>query len=135
MLHDVTAFHLAGLHVLVVEDEPIILMDMEGQLEDLGFGKVTGASSESIALGVLGAEKVDLAVLDVHLGAGDSFQVATWLQDRGVPFVFATGSDGDAVPQQFSCARLLPKPFRVAALEKAVFAELAISVPATSISS
>ena len=83
---------LAGLRVLVVEDEMMVSMLIEDMLEDLGCKVVGPASRLEEAIELANNEELDCAVLDVNLGGGETvFPLAEALRARGVPFVFATG--------------------------------------------
>ncbi len=76
--------------VLVVEDDPIIGADMRSTLERHGF-KVTLAQDATTALGSIGSEKLDVALLDVGLGEGSGVEVGRALAADGTPFVYVTG--------------------------------------------
>jgi CheY-like chemotaxis protein len=75
---------------------------------------------------------IDAAVLDVNLGGHDSFAVADVLNERHIPFVFATGYGTGGVVDRFRDVPTLTKPFRRDDLERALrraMAGLRISVP------
>jgi CheY-like chemotaxis protein len=84
---------LSGRRILVVEDEMLILMMIEGILEDLGCKSVTGAATVKKAVALIEAETFDAAMLDMNLGGEDSSRVADALSERGVPFIYSTGND------------------------------------------
>ena len=98
MQHDLT-----GRTVLVLEDEPLIALDVEMALTDAGahvVGPVGNSRNalDAIDLAIEGSGgALDGAVLDVHLGTHTSEMVAARLLDLEVPFVFYTGNlkDGD----------------------------------------
>jgi DNA-binding response OmpR family regulator len=54
---------------------------------------------------------VDAAVLDVNLEEDRSFPIADRLQSRAIPFLFLTGYDCWALPDQYQQAPRLAKPF------------------------
>ncbi len=87
---------LDGQTILVVEDQPVIMLDLKRALEHAG-ARVRGAYN---------AEDVSLsgAVLD---GAAPS--IADGLTDRGLPFVFHTGRQPDAF-RRWPHAPVLVKP-------------------------
>lgn len=82
---------LAGLKVLVVEDEVVIAEAAVIMLEDAGATPVGPCVSVASALIVLEETQVDLALLDVDLKGTRSNAVALALCERGVPYVAATG--------------------------------------------
>jgi CheY-like chemotaxis protein len=83
---------LSGLQLLVVEDEPIILMMIEDMLSDLGCSSVSSAPTIDKALALVAGQKFDIAMLDMNLGGSDSGVVAEALERHGVPFVYCTGN-------------------------------------------
>ena len=98
--------------MILVEDEALVAMMMEDLLDELGC-EVTGSfGALAPALAWLDAQEVppDGAVLDVNLGGGENvFPLARALQERGVPFVFATGY-GVLPDSGFAEAPVLRKP-------------------------
>ena len=85
--------------VLVVEDEMIVAMLMEDLLRSLGVEEVYIAADVKSALKVLGTRPVDCAVLDLWVRDGDTMAVADILVDKGIPFVFSSGSDAGAIAE------------------------------------
>lgn len=82
---------LQGLTVLLVEDESMVSMLAEDVFLDAGC-VVLLAMRLREALEIARTEKLDFAVLDVNLGGGDtSYPVAELLEEREVPYMFATG--------------------------------------------
>ena len=60
-----------GLAVVVVEDEPVLLMLLEDMLDDLGYSVVGAAGSVSEASKLASSTECDVAILDVNLdGSG-----------------------------------------------------------------
>jgi CheY-like chemotaxis protein len=69
--HDEMANRMAG-RVLIIEDEPIIAMDLESMVADQGH-RITGIArtrSEAVKLG--SADKPDLILADIHLADSSS---------------------------------------------------------------
>lgn len=96
---------------LIVEDEPIIAMDLKFAFEDEGAGAVTAASCDE-ALAELAKHKFAGAVLDVNLGRGETCEeAAAELKRRDIPFVLHTG-DLDRVGEFLRAlgAPILAKP-------------------------
>jgi len=110
--------------VLVIEDEPIILMLLEEYLLDAGCDLVASAATLEKALVLAAAEDVDFAILDVSLGAQSSFPVAEALLQRDIPFLFASGFGSQALPAQYRGHRILAKPFDFAELVEGIDATL-----------
>jgi CheY-like chemotaxis protein len=118
---------LAGLRVLVVEDEMMVSMLIEDMLTDLGCKVVGPASRLDEAIELVKVSELDCAVLDVNLGGQPIFPLADLLRERGRPFAFATGY-GDAGLREIDRGTpVLQKPFREGDLAR-VLAELRAKV-------
>ena len=117
---------VAGKRVLVVEDEMMIRMLLEGMLTDLGHtvAAEAGGIDEAVALAKKGA--FDVAVLDVNLNGHPVTPVAEILLERGVPFIFASGYGQSGVPEAYRAIPTLQKPFQTDALAQAI--ETAVSL-------
>jgi len=80
-----------GCRVLVLDDEPLILLDLEFAVEDAGCVPLT-ALELSEALAIAEGESIVAAILDVSLSHGQTCApVAKALAERGVPYVLHTG--------------------------------------------
>ena len=80
---------LDGFRILVVEDNPIIAMDLEMTLRGAG-GTVIGPFHALPDLAALCVHP-DAAVLDIELEEGTVFPIAERLRADGVPILFHTG--------------------------------------------
>ncbi len=87
---------LDGYLILVVEDEPIIGLDVAMSLEQAGAGILGPFPTAAKALEAIDAIatgfSLDSAVLDVNLGDHTCEAVAKKLADISIPFVFHTGN-------------------------------------------
>lgn len=111
---------LEGVRVLIVEDESIVASLIESFLERLGCAVVGMASRVDDALGKVASLDFDAAILDVNLNGVRTDRIADALEAKGVPFLFATGYGGAALPQMRSGVPVLTKPFRRQDLERAL---------------
>jgi CheY-like chemotaxis protein len=118
----------AGRRVLIVEDELMIRMLLEGMLTDLGHTVAAEAGTIEEALKLARETDFDVAVLDVNLNNRPITPVAELLVERGVPFVFASGYGQRGVPEAYRNSPTLQKPFQVEALAQAIDAALANAV-------
>jgi CheY-like chemotaxis protein len=110
----------ANPRILVVEDELMIRMLLDGMLEDLGYTMAgeAGAIDEAMTLARQG--EFDAAILDVNLNGQPITPVVEILVQRGLPFVFATGHGQRGVPEPYRDNLTLQKPFQVEALAQAL---------------
>ena len=118
---------LAGLKVLVVEDEALVSMLLEDMLSDLGC-EIVGPImrlAEALAAAEDPAQAMDIAILDVNLAGERSFPVAEALERRGCLFVLATGYDDAGIDERWRDRPMLRKPFLPHQLEQALQEALA----------
>jgi CheY-like chemotaxis protein len=118
----------SGKRVLVVEDESMIRMLLEGMLTDLGHTVAAEAGAIEEALTLANQAEFDVAVLDVNLNNRPITPVVEVLVKRGLPFVFASGYGQRGVPEAYRHSPTLQKPFQVEALAQAIDAALASAV-------
>jgi CheY-like chemotaxis protein len=120
---------LQNLRVLIVEDEALVAMLIEEYLAEFGCTVVSSARRVAVALKCIGeGEGIDVAVLDVNL-AGESVRpIAEALEERGIPFIFASGYGAKGVEARWSSRPVLQKPFAASELRSALIASLQPSV-------
>ena len=105
--------------VLVVEDEMLVAMMLEGMLKDLGY-RVIKAARIAKAVGLVATEAIDVAILDVNLAGEPSYLVAEELVRRGIPFVFASGYAPGSLRADFHDIAVLRKPYMSHEVQQAV---------------
>jgi DNA-binding response OmpR family regulator len=103
---------LAGLRVLVVEDELLVAMLIEDALADQACVIVGPYARLQDALIAAATETLDLAVLDVNLAGKKVYPVAELLEKRGIPFVLLSGYGRDAIPVNHPEWQACNKPFQ-----------------------
>ena len=109
------------LRLLLVEDEALVSMHMEGLLEAMGHEVLATAANLGQALRAVAERPPDAAVLDVNLNGQRVTPVAEALATGRIPFVLMTGySDGDLVEPEFRERPLLSKPVQPQRLQEAL---------------
>jgi two-component sensor histidine kinase/DNA-binding response OmpR family regulator len=96
--------------VLLVEDETLIAMMMEGLLRDLDLEVVGPFGTVGDALEAVRHEAIDAALLDINLGGEMAYPIAQLLQAKQVPFAFMTGYGSETVSMPFANVRVFQKP-------------------------
>jgi DNA-binding response OmpR family regulator len=115
---------LQGQTVLLVEDEPFILVDIQGGLEDEG-AVVLPALSVGEALEALATERVTAAILDFKLAGGTADDLCHQLVERMIPFVVYSGySDVDGECRRWE---IVQKPADTSELITKLLAALTVS--------
>jgi DNA-binding response OmpR family regulator len=97
--------------ILVVDDEPLISMLVEGWLKELGCEVVGPARSVQDGLDLAGRAELDGTILDINLEGESSLALAHALRLKGIPVAFATGDSGLDEDSGFADPILLNKPF------------------------
>lgn len=103
---------MTSLHVLIVEDEPLIAMAMEMLVQDEEGGVALGPHG-AVAPALAEIEKtgrIDVAMLDCNLGREPVWPVADALAARGIPFAFTSGHGAKDIPDRFQDRVTFSKP-------------------------
>lgn len=109
--------------VLIIEDEPLIAMQLEALVTDLGHEVVGTAATRTQALEAFAREPAGLILADIQLADGSSGidAVEDLLQSADVPVIFIT-----AYPEKLLTGErpeptyLITKPFREATVRAAI---------------
>ena len=98
---------LNGYNVLVVEDEPLVALDLAETLTTAGAHVVT---AHAIAEATVAVEniKIDAAVVDIRLGGEDATPLCQHLARRDIRFVFYSGYKEALVG--WNAVRVVEKP-------------------------
>lgn len=102
--------------LLIVEDEPLLAMQMSKSLSEFGWSILGVAGSIDEANRLLSdknAKRPDAAILDVDLAGMPVFPLARSLRKLGIPFLFCTGYEDLEYVQEFASYRSIRKPATV----------------------
>ncbi len=103
--------NLIAKRVLIVEDEPLIAMDIEGTLSAHGFSVVGPAGTLEAALKLVEQGGFDAALIDANLDGEPVDELAAALIAKGIAFGFVTGYGRDSLPATLAGIPVLKKPF------------------------
>lgn len=109
--------------VLVIEDEPIIALDIAGILKDMGHDVIGVASTSDQAIALAKARNPSPVLADVQLEDGSTgIEAATRILEMlSVPVVFVTAYPERLLTgERIEPAFLVSKPFEPSTLEVAV---------------
>jgi CheY-like chemotaxis protein len=111
---------LLGGRVLLVEDDPYILLALEEMLTD--FGLVVAASARTLpqALRLATTVAFDIALLDVNIGQDRIDPIADVIFARDIPFIFTTGYGRAGLPEAYPEQAIVEKPFYVEEILRAL---------------
>jgi len=102
---------LAGLRILLLEDEYLIAMDVELLCRD------NGAADVAIKRGIDELDQLerldgfDVAVIDLMLSGASTLPFAEKLREARLPFVFASGYTEEEGLSAFPGVPIVSKPF------------------------
>jgi PAS domain S-box-containing protein len=100
-----------GRRILIVEDEPLLAMELETNLNALGCKTLRSAATLNAAKAAIGDSGCDAALVDVNLGGRQADELAVALTRKNIPFAFVTGYGREGLPAGFKEAAILSKPF------------------------
>jgi two-component system, response regulator PdtaR len=115
---------------LIVEDEPVVALDLEDAMVEMGFYVCGLAATQDRACSLAASEQPDVVLMDVCLEGGrEGIEAARWLREAcGAEVVFITGHTGRAtlerIHEQVPGAPVLAKPVPHARLAEVVAALL-----------
>jgi CheY-like chemotaxis protein len=125
-----TRLLLSDKAILVVEDEPLIGLDIVSTLERAG-ARVSGpVGTEKAAIALIERDHFDAALLDANLHGRSVDAIAATLNRRAIPFLFVTGYGKEGLPEAFKQTVTLSKPFSDRQLIDAV---VKLNLPQTNV--
>ena len=102
---------LAGKRIIVIEDEPLVSMDIEDSLAAVGCVVAGTAGTLKQAKRLIAEASCDAALLDANLAGRPADELTLALTRRNIPFAFVTGYGREGLPAGFREALMLGKPF------------------------
>jgi PAS domain S-box-containing protein len=102
---------LVGRRFLVIEDEPLVALEIAGILQDAGAVVLGPIATIEEAIKSIESSACDGALLDGNLCGREVDAVAAALARRHIPFIFVSGYRADNLPRAFSSTPVLSKPF------------------------
>jgi PAS domain S-box-containing protein len=102
---------LQGKRIIIVEDEPLVAMDLEANLVAAGCEIVGCVGTIDKARMLIANIECDAAIIDANLAGHPVDDLAAALTQKNIPFAFVTGYGRVALPFGFRDALMLSKPF------------------------
>lgn len=125
---------LAGFRVLVLEDEYLIAIDVEQLCRDHGAEEAILVRDLDTIESHMENIAFDVAVIDMMLGGNSTLEFASRLQQRNLPFVFATGyADASEKFADFPGVQVVGKPYGGPELVEAIAEAVRRSRPSSDI--
>jgi DNA-binding response OmpR family regulator len=100
---------LGGHSILVVDDEPLIVLGVTDALSEAGAEVITAHDLDTALQAALNGG-ISAAILDVQIGHSNCAPICAALRLQDVPFMFFTGSDNHDVLREWAFVPTLAKP-------------------------
>ena len=106
--------------VLIVEDDGLQGYDLKQAIENRTDAEVWVAPSVARAITAVALDRIDFAILNIHVLDGHTFGLGRYLMQAGVPFAFLSGRRRSAVPFDLVKYPFFIKPVDYPALHAAI---------------
>jgi PAS domain S-box-containing protein len=103
--------------IMLVEDEILLGMLMRDMITEMGYFVAGPYCTVNEAVAASEGQDFDAAVLDVNLGGEYVYPLVGRLVARGVPCIFVTGYDDEAIDERYVHLPMLQKPVNRKGLE------------------
>ncbi|EJN05584.1 response regulator [Phyllobacterium sp. YR531] len=113
---------LAGKHLLVLEDEYLIGLELERIAEECGAKSVHVVSTiDQLLDWIKSGQTCDLAILEVEARGVSSLKTASMLRSRNIPLLFTSAYDADLSGiTEFAGTPVVGKPYGKSQIVQAV---------------
>ncbi|MFD1332212.1 response regulator [Methylopila musalis] len=110
---------MAPFRVLILEDDAILALDLATIVSCWTDAQIVSCRSVAQARKALKGG-FDLALLDIEVEDGTSYELAQDLKERNLPFAFVSGSDLSSFPERLKDVAFIPKPYNQRVIESVV---------------
>ncbi|MEP7186633.1 MAG: response regulator [Rhodanobacter sp.] len=110
------------MRAMIFEDDFLLAATLADALIRLGYEVDTRVSSFDAALEAATHADADLVVVDLDLRGVMAYPALDRLEERGIPFVFATCTAVEDLPERFMSVPTVSKPYDTAELRQAIAA-------------
>lgn len=115
---------MSKLRVIIVDDDPIILLDIQQMLENLGYEVIAQANDGRTAVELAREMKPDVCIMDVKMPVMDGIEAASIIIEEGIaPTVLLTAySDRELLDRAANAGVFgyIVKPFKLTDLPPAI---------------
>ncbi len=115
---------VASRRVLICEDEFFVALDLELLVHKQAPAAQVVVCSSVAEARAAAQEPFSLALLDIDVLDGKTFEVAQALKQQGTPVVFIFDSKSVEVPTALADVPFLPKPYAAPVVEQTIRAAL-----------
>jgi DNA-binding response OmpR family regulator len=106
--------------ILIVEDDPMLALDLEELIVDAGFKIAAIAGKLEKAFALIESGGFDAAIVDANLAGVSASPLASAMTARSLPFIVLSGYSSEQLQGAFPGALFLQKPSRPAQIIQAL---------------
>jgi DNA-binding response OmpR family regulator len=106
--------------ILIIEDEPMLALDLEAMLVEEGFEIAGVAGTLEKALALIESVACNVAIVDANLAGVSASPAASALAARNLPFIVLSGYSPEQQRSTFPGVHCIQKPCRPAQLIQAL---------------
>lgn len=110
---------MAPFRVLILEDDAILALDLATIVCCWTDASITSCRSVAQARKAMSGA-FDMALLDVDVEDGKSWELASAMKAAGMPFAFVSGADVAETPDDLKDVAFISKPYTQRKIERAV---------------
>ena len=111
MTEESLARHIRLGTILILEDEGLLSLMIEEIVREMGAEDIHVSGDIASAREIATHAMIDCAILDLVVRDGTSNEIADILEDRGIPFMFSTGSGREGIAAHHRHRPIINKPF------------------------
>lgn len=110
------------LKIIIVEDEALLALELEGLIEDSGNSVVGWATDFAEAKALVDANEADIAFVDLNLADGPTgVSIAEYIRDSGRSLAVFMTANPRSLPENFAGAvGVIAKPYTMSGLTAAL---------------
>lgn len=108
-----TSHVLRGRRILIVEDEPLVAIDIEEALRSAGAEVIGIGATVEKAMTLADTPNLHGAIIDLRLHGRSVRDVVQRLAERRTPCVLYTGAEGAQTASNWPAAPIVVKPARM----------------------
>lgn len=114
--------------ILIVEDDAFVALDLETIVAQESEAEVVTVAS--VAAAERAAADIDMAILDIDVMDGTTYELARTLHRRHTPFFFVSASRREELPGELKAVPFIAKPYDPAVIGREIGRALGCRVEA-----
>lgn len=101
---------MSTFRILILDDD-IVVSEHLGEIVQRVLGSDVLVATSVAEAKIVSRESFDFALLDVDVLDGTTYEFASYLNGRGIPFAFVSASDSGNLPSSLRAVPFVRKPY------------------------